>query len=288
MKWNATRRSDPAVLVAVTAICVGELALAQTPPCDALTPEQQQAKQAVFAALHPYDGCDATFEQCLAKKPVSPVVLRLASDICRQVKAGRGKQEIEHGLAKRAQSALAMGKPSAIAIDSGTLAGDPQAPVQVVVYACVRCPYCRVVIPILHREVTEGSLKGKARLYFRQFPLKDHQGSTEGGLALVAASRLGGFWPYMLKIYERYDVYCPKLLPDWAAETGLDKAALEGLVADPKTREFLVASKQEGIRNKVTATPTLFIDGHKYLYDMQSEVIIDVLHEVYEARSAAK
>lgn len=272
----------------LSSLAVTKLAAAQTPDCDNLSAAQQTARRELFAALHPYDGCDATFEQCLANKPAQPVVLRQASDLCRQLKAGKNRQEIERALSKRAQSMLPTGKPVAIAVDAATLAGDPQAPVQVVVYACARCPYCKVVVPALYREVTAGSLQGKARLYFRPFPLKDHAGSTEGGLALIGAARLGGFWPLALKLYQRFDAFKPELLAAWAVETGLDQAAFEKEIADPKNRQSLVASKQEGIRNKVEATPTLFIDGRRYVYDVQPEAIVDVLLEAYEARSAAR
>jgi 2-hydroxychromene-2-carboxylate isomerase len=72
------------------------------------------------------------------------------------------------------------------------------------------------------------------------------------------------------------------VLPDWAVAAGMDRAAFEGSYADPKTREALVASKQEGLRNKVSSTPTIFIDGRQYFYDLSKEAFIDVVEEVYE------
>ena len=35
----------------------------------------------------------------------------------------------------------------------------------VVVYACTRCPFCKVVVPALYAAVTDGPLAGKVRLY---------------------------------------------------------------------------------------------------------------------------
>jgi predicted DsbA family dithiol-disulfide isomerase len=105
---------------------------------------------------------------------------------------------------------------------------------------------------------------------------------------MVSAARLGRFWPFVIKMYERFDSFCPKLLSDWAVEAGMDKAAFEKEMADPKNRDALVASKQEGIRNKVEATPTLFIDGRKYVYEAQQEAVVDVLLEEYESVTASK
>ncbi len=216
-------------------------------------------------------------------------MIRLANDICRQAKAGKNRGEIERGLEKRAQSMLPAAKPAVISLDDTTRAGSADAPVTVVVYACSRCPFCRMLVPALYREVAEGSLKGKVRLYFRPFPLKDHAGSTEGGLAMLAAARLGRFWPFVVnELYGKYDTFFPALIPSWAEDAGMDKAAFEKAFADPIVRDGLVASKQEGIRNKVIATPTLYIDGRKYVYDLTSEAVVDVLEEAFEGSRKAK
>ncbi len=285
MKHHRMRQGCWIAWIVVLAV-LETAAWAQTPSCDALGKDLQAVRQTAFASLHPYDGCDDTFEQCLAQPIPHPLVKRLANDLCRQIAAGARGSELERALAKRAKSMLAQGKQATFQRDDATLVGDPAAPIEIVAAACARCPFCKVVIPTLYREITSGSLKGKARMYFRPFPLKDHPGSLEGGLGLVAAARLGKLWPFLLKVYERYEAFCPATLPDWAEEVGMNRVEFERVVAAPETRQYLVIAKQEGIRNKVDATPTLFIDGRKYFYDMQREVLIDVIEEAFEARRA--
>jgi protein-disulfide isomerase len=263
-------------------------ATAQTPACDALSADRKGVAQEIFAALHPYDGCDETFARCLAAKPPKPVVLRLASDICRQVKAGDDRKQVERSLSKRAQTMLARGPRATIALDDATRAGDAQAPVELVVYACPRCPFCKDMVTALFQAVTDGPLAGKARLYLRPFPLKTHADSTEGGLAMLSAAKLGRFWPFVIALYKNFDTYCPKLLPDWAVAAGMDRAAFEASYSDPKTRDALVASKQEGLRNKVSATPTVFIDGRQYFYELSKEAVIDVVEEAFDAKAGSK
>jgi protein-disulfide isomerase len=89
-----------------------------------------------------------------------------------------------------------------------------------------------------------------------------------------------------LDIYARYDLFCPDLLPERAEALSLDRAAFEAHLADPALRQALVASKQEGLRNKVEATPTLFIDGRRYVYENKVEVILDVIEEAVGAAAA--
>lgn len=272
----------PVAAVFLLAALASGRARAQTPVCDALGTDDQDRIRVIFEALHPYDGCDDTFAVCLKKKPASPIVLRLASDICRLVKAGKGKKDIERGMMKRAQSLMPTSRKAAIAVDETMGAGESGAPVKAVIYACARCPFCKVLVPAVYKEVEEGTLKGKVSLHFRPFPIKSHPGSIEGGLAMFAAAYQGKFWSCLLDIYKRYDAFSPDRLPDWAAALGLNRARFEKDMADPRTREALVASKQEGIRNTVDATPTLFINGRKYVYEMSVEAVLDVLHEAWE------
>ena len=266
----------------------GRASLAQTCACDGLPADKKALAQEILSALHPYDGCDETFARCLEAKPPNPVVLRLAGDICRQVKAGKDRKQIEHALSKRAQTMLPTGPRATLTLDEAFRAGAANAPVTVVVYACSRCPFCKVMVPALYAAVTDGPLAGKVRLYMRPFPLKSHPGSTEGGLALMSAAKLGRFWPFALLVYKRFNSFSPAVLPEWAVAAGLDRAAFERIFADPKTRDELVACKQEGLRNKVDATPSLFIDGRSYLYDLTEEAVVDVLQESYDAAIAAR
>ncbi len=144
------------------------------------------------------------------------------------------------------------------------------------------------MVPALYQAVTDGPLAGKVRLYLRPFPLKTHAESTEGGLGFVSAAKLGHFWPMVLRMYKDFDAFCPKVLPEWAEAAGMERKAFEQAYADPKTRDALVAAKQEGLRNKVSATPTLFIDGRPYQYELNAPAVIDVLEEAYEAAKGKK
>jgi protein-disulfide isomerase len=281
-------RARPIGFMTLVLLAAPAAAWAQTPACDALPAERKAVAREVFAALHPYDGCDETFARCLAAKPPKPIVTRLASDICRQVKAGDDRKLVERSLSKRAQTMLANGPRVTVALDEATRAGSAQAPVELVVYACPRCPFCKDMVAALYQAVTDGPLAGKARLYLRPFPLKTHADSTEGGLAMLSAAKLGKFWPFVIGLYKNFDTYCPKLLPDWAVAAGMDRAAFEASYSDPKTRDALVASKQEGLRNKVSVTPTIFIDGRQYFYELSKEAVIDVVEEAFDAKTATK
>jgi len=278
----------PLLIIGAAFFGLDRTSLAQTRACDALPADKKALAQEILSALHPYDGCDETFARCLEAKPPKPVVLRLTADICQQVKAGKDRKQIEHALSKRAQTMLPTGPRAALTLDEAFRAGAANPHVTVVVYACTRCAFCKAMVPALYAAVTDGPLAGKVRLYLRPFPLKSHPGSTEGGLALLSAAKLGRFWPFTLLVYKRFDSFSPAALPEWAVAAGLDRAAFERAFADPKTRDELIASKQEGLRNKVTATPGIFIDGRPYSYELNMESVLDVLEEAHDAAVATR
>jgi protein-disulfide isomerase len=258
-------------------------AAAEPPECTALQGARHELAAKILQSQHAYACCDSTLKRCLEQRPACRVVERLARDVCRRVAAGQDRASIERGLARRATSMLPSAKRYSIAVDNMPAAGDPSAPVTAVLYLCPRCPYCARMAPALYKEVTQGALKGKVKLYIRPFPLRSHSGSTEGAMAWMAAIRLGSFWPYALRLYAEFDNFDPKRLPELARACGMDREEFTKLLKDKTLRSALVESKKEGVRNGVDATPTLFINGRKYVGDLDAVLVADVLAEEYDA-----
>ncbi len=287
--YQCNRKKNYLIAIFATSLIISLTwtSLVSADECSSLTSEQKKQQQALYKAIHAYNGCDQTLDKCLEKKPVHFSVQRLSQDICRHIKAKRTDSEIKQSMANRAKSLIPSIKKATVKLDERTIAGDPSAPVTVVMYACARCPYCAKITPRLYKAVTEGSLKGKVKLFFRPFPIKSHEGSIEGGLAMETAASLGYFWPFVNLMYERYEQFCPNLLSTWIEkDLKKDKAAFETTMQDTKTRTALIASKQEGINNKVNSTPTLFINGTEYVYNLSEGVLEGVLEEAYEIATA--
>ena len=258
---------------------------AQTAECDNLSGQDRKVAHEILASQHPYDCCDDTIAACLKKKSVCALAVRLANNICRRVAKKQPKQKIVRALSRRARTMLQSGSKSKIDVAGLPVAGDSKAPGTLVEYACARCPYCGKITPELYDAVVSGRLKGKVKLYFKTFPIRSHEFSKETGLGFMAAVKLGRFWPFLLHSYKHFDNFCVLKQSDWAISAGMEREAFEQVVADPVTRELLVNSKKEGIVNKVDATPTFFINGRKYMAEINAEELIDVLEEEYGRRT---
>jgi len=256
--------------------------------CQQLDASELERAEAIMQQQFLYDCCDDTVAVCLAEQAAAcPLAGRLAGEICRRVGAGENDEQIDQALRLRARSMMPGGPQAAFTIEGRPSVGDPQAPVNVVVYACITCPYCAVLIPDLEREIESGTLKGKAKMSFAVFPIKGHEGAVEGGLALLAVQAQGRFWDFLEQAYGRFDSLAVGKLEPWATELGLDMATYQGVISDPATRQMLVDSKREGLAIGVSSTPTFFIDGRRYQGESSLVQLLDVLGEEYDRVTAA-
>ena len=258
------------------------------PECAALDADGLARAAGLMATSYLYDCCDDTIASCLAAAEPCPLARRLASEVCRRVDGGEDDAAIGRALRLRARSMLPVGAPASIELDRVPVIGDPAAPVVVVEYACLRCPFCARLTPGLVREVTTGRLAGKARFYFKGFPIKGHEGAIEGGLAALAAHEQGLFWQFLGLAYDRYDSFAVEALPCWAEEVGAEPGAWQAAVDHPATREALVAAKREGMSNGVDATPAFFISGRLYHGQLSTEQLVDVILEEHERLSGRR
>jgi len=241
-------------------------------------PKLKQAQQ-LFESVHPYDCCDETLARCLKQRKACKLATRLRDDICRRVLAGQTAPQIKSALDRRARSMTPMGRRAKIDLAGAPPTGSSTAPVTVVVYACARCRMCSRTVPMLDAAVTRGALRGRVKIHLKPFPIRGHAGALEGGLAFVAAARLGKLWPYLRLLYKEFDSFSKERLAVWAQRAGMDRGAFNRQMSSSSTRSALVKDKKEGLRNKVKATPTLFINGRKYVGDLDRDSLLDVLDE---------
>ncbi len=256
---------------------------AHASPCDSLGPAHRAVIDQVFASEHPYDGCDDTFAVCLKADTVNPLVQRLADWMCAKAARGADVTSLKRSLERRGLTMMRPGKVHEITSEYDSVAGCTRAAVTLTVYACARCPFCSKIMPELYREATTGRLAGKVALQLKAFPIKSHKYSTESNQAFQTAIDLGRGWEFILALFAKFDGFTPDRIPGLVIESGLDKAAFADATAKESVRDHLIASKKEGLRNGVEATPTFFLNGRHFLTDLDTETIVDCVLEELEA-----
>ncbi|HEX3699175.1 MAG TPA: Na+/H+ antiporter NhaA [Phenylobacterium sp.] len=137
------------------------------------------------------------------------------------------------------------------------------AEVSVLIYGDYLCPYCRRLRGVLER--LRRAMGDRLAYTFRHFPNEPaHPGAEFASEAAEAAARQGRFWEMHDALYEREPPLTREHVFDAARAIGLDMDRFQRDLDDPSIRERVQADLDEGGRNGVTGTPTIFVDGQRY------------------------
>ncbi len=144
--------------------------------------------------------------------------------------------------------------------------GSLDAPVQLIEFSDFECPFCKRFHRTMKRLMDEYGKDGKVAWVYRHFPIDElHSKARKEAQAAECANELGGneaFWAYADRLYEvtpsndRLDLW---LLPEFAEEIGLDRAAfeacLEGDSRGGKYAAHIEADVQDAIASGGNGTP---------------------------------
>ena len=144
------------------------------------------------------------------------------------------------------------------------LRGTPAAGQAVIVaYQDFLCPYCRRLRQVLMR--LRKSLGDRLLYVFRHFPgERAHPGAELVARASEAAAAQGKFWGMHDRLFEHDPDISERDVFALAQSIGLDMERFGRDLGGADVRARVTRDLDEGRRNGVTSTPTLFIDGHRY------------------------
>jgi NhaA family Na+:H+ antiporter len=156
--------------------------------------------------------------------------------------------------------------------------GPEDAPVTLVEYGDMECPYCRQVNPVI-RELRRR-LGGRVRYVFRHFPIRtSHAHAQLAAEATEAAGAQGKFWEMQEFLLEHQETLDLTHLVDYATQLDLDLDQFrrdldEHVYADRVKDDFL-----GGVRSGVNGTPSFFINGTRYDGAWDLESLIDAIEK---------
>jgi protein-disulfide isomerase/uncharacterized membrane protein len=181
-------------------------------------------------------------------------------------------RKLEAYFAEKAQREFDGAVVQTFDLASGPSKGPANAAVQVVEFSDFLCPFCRNLAGALSQFVPQAG--GRVSVHFKNYPLDNtcnpklprstHPGACNLALGAVCAHYQGKFDAYHDRVFSaELQNPQPSDVVRLAGEAGLNAAALEGCLDDPKTKADLAAQIAEADRVNVTATPTLYINGKK-------------------------
>ncbi|MFN7991835.1 MAG: thioredoxin domain-containing protein [Candidatus Micrarchaeia archaeon] len=164
----------------------------------------------------------------------------------------------------------AAAQPSAVgqlSVDPGKLPvlGQAGAPVTLVEFSDFQCPFCeRLYTQALAQIKTNYIDTGKAKLYFRDFPLSFHPNALPAAIAARCANEQGKFWGMHDKLFSNQNSWvslgdASPAFKGYAADLGLDSSKFNTCLDGKQHAAEINADEAVGQQYGVQGTPGVFI-----------------------------
>jgi len=181
--------------------------------------------------------------------------------------AERLKQAIDAALDPRnAHAALAPRATTELVkeldLSHSPIRGSKDAPITIIEFSDMQCPYCAAVTPTLRQLMTQ--YPNQIKWVFKNFPLDFHADSQLAHRAVLAAGQQGKFWEMHDLIFINQRAIKRDDLLQKAQRLDLDIARFKADLDSDRMKKMVDADIKEGKRLNVDGTPTFFINGNEY------------------------
>lgn len=140
------------------------------------------------------------------------------------------------------------------------VSGNPNAPVTIVEFSDVECPFCGRHHPTMKQLMDVYA--GKVKWVYKHFPLTNiHPNAMPGALALECAAEQGKFWPYLDKLFENQSKLSKDYMKEAAKLLGLNTSKFNNCFDTAKYQSKVDAQIQEAVSSGVEGTPASFVNG---------------------------
>jgi protein-disulfide isomerase len=168
----------------------------------------------------------------------------------------------------RAEAASPLDRPVFVpawreAVSTGVEIGDPAAPVKIVEFADLECPFCRGFDRIARDAMRKHP--ADVSVVFVHYPLESHRFAEQAARAAECAGARGKFSEVVELLYTKQDSLGLKSWGSYAVDAGIkDTAEFKRCALDPAPIKRIDAGKALGAKLHVDATPTVMVNGWKY------------------------
>lgn len=147
-----------------------------------------------------------------------------------------------------------------LAMRNGVALGDPNAPLTLVEFTDLQCPFCRRfhddTLPLLKKQYIDT---GKVRFITRHQPLSFHNFAHGASLAALAAAQQGKYWEMRARLFTNNTALQPADLTRYATELGLDMPKFAAAQADAALAEQIKQDIADATAAGITGTPTFVL-----------------------------
>jgi len=159
----------------------------------------------------------------------------------------------------------------------GYVMGRPDAPLTMVEFTDLQCPFCRQFAITSFDEIKKNWIDtGKLRYISRDFPLDFHAQAMPAARAARCAGEQGKFWEMRMGLMRNANLLTAEYITRSASELKLEAKAFAGCIATTKYDAEIQAEMQEGAKLGVGGTPT-FIIGRTTATAVEGPMLVGAL-----------
>lgn len=151
-------------------------------------------------------------------------------------------------------------------LDAPTI-GNANAGVTVAEYTDYSCPHCRTYALKVFPQIRQKYVRtGQIRYEHHDFPLPVDKWSRPAANAAREVQRRAGdrtYFEYASALYQHQDAYSYDLFNELANTVNVPGKPVEEAARNGRYCKILNESIQQGHERGVSATPTVFVNGHK-------------------------
>jgi protein-disulfide isomerase len=177
------------------------------------------------------------------------------------------------------QQAAAPPQPTTAKVTNlkGYMMGKPDAPLTMVEFTDLQCPFCRQFAITSFDEIKKNWIDtGKLRYISRDFPLDFHAQAMPAARAARCAGEQGKFWEMRLGLMRNANLLTPEYITKTAGDLKLDSKTFSACAASTKYDADIQAETQEGARLGVGGTPT-FVMGRTTATAVEGPIMVGAL-----------
>jgi protein-disulfide isomerase len=138
----------------------------------------------------------------------------------------------------------------------GYVLGRPDAPLTMVEFTDLQCPFCRQFITTSFNDIKTNWIDtGKLRYISRDFPLDFHAMALPAARAARCAGEQGKFWEMRLSLLRNANLLTPDYIKKTAGDLKLNDKAFTACTATTKFDAEIQAETREGTALGVSGTP---------------------------------
>jgi protein-disulfide isomerase len=179
--------------------------------------------------------------------------------------------------------------PVRVDVRGAPVLGRPDAPVTLVEFTDLECPYCRSFHLGAFEQIKRAYIDtGKVRFISRDFPLDIHPNARPAALAVRCAGEQGKFWEMRHAVTVNANALGRDVYDRLARELGLDASGFSACIAADRYRAAIDRDMADAQQAGVTGTPTFVLGATTQDPTLEGHRIVGALpFQVFDTRIKA-